>query len=121
MDLKPPISAALAAFSVPATVQPPLPENAPFDTEVIWIAPFNADYPAAGGEIQRSEPRRILGIPRKTFESPFDITETTFPRGTIITAPEELGADAREWMVDGFDRILADEIRLIVIPNDDRP
>ena len=120
MDLRPPISAALAAFGVPATAQPPLPENAPFDTEVIWITPFNSDYPA-GGENQRSEQRRILGIPRKTFESPFDITETTFPRGTIITAPEELGADAREWMVDGFDRTLADEIRLIVIPNDGRP
>jgi hypothetical protein len=39
------------------------------------------------------------------------------PRGTSVVAPEQAGATAKTWKVDGLERVEADAWRVILVPS----
>ena len=106
MDLRPPISSAMDAFSVPATVTPP--GLSPITTTAIWEArPVPEDQPY-GRDYTTREPRRVMALRRD------EVSEV--PRGTIIAAPEKIGGVSRNWQIDGIDSTEPDHFRVIVVP-----
>jgi len=100
----------LAAHGVPAVITRPAPDETPVTTRGIWL-PSLTDEQRVGGDAQAANPRKVFVIPR----------DTTFtsrpPRGTLISAPDETGTDARLWRVDGLERSESDQWRLILLPS----
>lgn len=105
MDLRPPIAAAFAAFSVPAVVTPP--RAAPITTSVTWHEPDPEDQPA-GTQLGVLEPERLMTLLRG------EVPET--PLGTIVVAPEEKGGVSKRWQVDAVVFARVDYYRVRVIP-----
>ena len=101
MDLRPPITAAMDAFSVPAVVT--LSYTSPVTTRGIWVTPITEDVPI--GEFQRLELKRIMAL------SKTDIPK--IPIGTEIVAPEISGGPTKIWKVDALE--LADDERNRVV------
>lgn len=91
------------AHGVPATVTPP--NQDPIETNVIWVTPVT-EFPPASLEIAKAEPVYVMAISRA------DVPDV--PTGTEITAPRKDGGDDEEWIVDGFERIEADKIHVVV-------
>jgi hypothetical protein len=60
-----------------------------------------------GGEFQRQEPQLIMAIPLSDVP--------TVPNGTRITAPLELGATPRTWIVDSEVMREHDHVRVLVV------
>ena len=113
MDLGPLRTLALAlnfnAHGVPATVTRPPPDGAPVVTSGIWLSrPVEEQLPV-GTDFQRREPRRVMVLPRDVL--------SRVPRGSLITAPEQLGGVVKTWRVDEFDRTEADQWRVVVVPS----
>lgn len=95
----------LDMHGVPATVTPP-GEDA-ITTRVIWLTPVIDDLPA-GRDLDRREPRRMMVLSRAAVAN--------VPRGTIISAPEKLGGDSRNWQIDGVESTEPDNFHVIVVP-----
>jgi hypothetical protein len=93
-------------LGVDATVTRPYPDDAAIPTRIVWIRPAAEDAPF-GGDIQRRTARRVLALRRD--EVP------TVPRGTVITAPDPEGGAARQWRVEGPDRVDTATVRVIVV------
>lgn len=79
------------AHGVPATVT--RGNNDPVETKAIWARPLFEDQPI-GSEFSQREPRRIMAFSRAEFE--------TIERGTIVSAPEQMGETAVDWQADGI-------------------
>ena len=107
MDLRPPLTLAMDAFSVPAVVT--LKFQNPVSTRGIW-GTSEADEFEVGGEYQRRAPKRIMAI------SKTDVP--TVPRGTKIVAPEREGGTTKNWEVEEVDRADPDYHRVILIEVD---
>lgn len=113
MDLGP--LRALAAdltqqiLGVPVTVTRPLPDVTPVVTTGIWTTTPLEESRPFGVDFQRSDPRRVLALPRRTLAS--------VPRGTEIAAPETPDGAVLTWIVDGLDKIDGDTVRVIVVPS----
>lgn len=105
MDLRPPLSAALAAFGVDATVT--VPNGTPVETTAIWLPPVTEEMPV-GADFRRAEPVRVLALPLA------DVPE--IPRGTVVTAAEVEGGIEADWKVDAVSRLGVDHYRLVVVP-----
>lgn len=98
----------LAVHGLPVTVIRPAPEDTPIETRGIWLT-FVTEESPIGNEFTRRSPVRIMALSREAVP--------TIPRGTLIRAPEKLGAaDVKGWIVDGLDRLEADHHRAIVLP-----
>jgi len=95
-----------AVLGVPATVIRPAPENAPIATTVIWVVEPVGDGQPYGTDLRRGDPRLVMAIAKADVP--------TLPRGTLIEAPDVAGGSNATWLVDGFDRVLADQWRAIV-------
>ena len=96
-------------LGVPATVTRPSPDDTPIVTTGIWTtAPLDESRPF-GVDFQRSDPRRVLALPRRTI--------ATVPRGTEISAPETPDGAVLTWVVDGLDKVDGDTVRVIVVPS----
>lgn len=106
-DLRVPVDPILDAFGVPATVTRPAPDGTPITTTAVWIDPSMLDVPASE-DFQRREPRRLLALPVGAVP--------TVPRGTIVTAPETLGATSQDWRVDVLVASDLDFHRVLVLP-----
>jgi len=105
MDLRPPLTAAMDAFSVPVTVTPP--GGAPIATTGIWVAPDPEDQPI-GRDYSVLEPRRVMSLPRDEVSE----VET----GTVIVAVESIGGVSRNWQIDRIQSADVDEFRVFLIP-----
>lgn len=99
---------ALAAFSVPVVVTRPAPAIEPVATEGIWLPSLIEEQPF-GVDLRRRDPRRVMGIERTA-------TLDHIPRGSTIEAPEQLGAPTQTWMVEGYERVTPEEMRILVKP-----
>lgn len=93
-----------SVHGVPATVTPF--GGSPVSTQLIWMVEPATDGQPYGTDIRRSDPRRLAAI------SKADVP--TLARGTVIAAPEVEGEADKTWVVDGFDRALADQWRVFV-------
>lgn len=100
-----PISPVFSAFALPATVT--RPGQAPIDTAIVWIQPLTQDFPV-GTEFTLREWRRVGAL--RLDEVP------TAPTGTVIVAAEIEGGPLKTWRVDGIEKIEADHVRVVVIP-----
>jgi hypothetical protein len=103
-----------AVLGVPATVVRPAPDNTPIETRCIWVTPGDTQpiseaYPS-GGSLQRREPGRIMALPLSDV--------ITLPIGTLITAADQAGADARTWRLDATLYGDPDHRRVYVVPED---
>jgi len=97
-----------AAHGVPITVSRPALDETPIATSGIWVMPQTEGIPG-GTELQRRDPIRVMAISRDAVSS--------VPRGTLILAPERAGGLERRWRVDGTDRVEADHVRVVVVPD----
>lgn len=96
----------LAAHGVAATVTRPAPDDTPIDTTAIWQTEPNQDAQPFGSDFIKTEPRRVLALPRSDVP--------TVPRGTLIVAPEATGGANKNWRADGLERTTADTWRVLV-------
>jgi hypothetical protein len=97
-----------SAHGVDAIVTRPFPDATPITTRAIWVTPQTEDA-LNGTELQRREPRRVMAL--RKDEVP------TVPRGTVIIAPPQGGESDARWRIDGIDRVEADHVRVIVVPD----
>jgi hypothetical protein len=101
-----------ATIGVPITIARPEPDSAPIATTGIWMVQPPEEHRPFGTDFQRREPRRLMAIRRIPGLE-------TFPRGTVITAPELQGGTATDWRVDGFSKpVETDEYRVHLVPTD---
>lgn len=103
-DARVPLDPLFATFGVPATVTPP--NETAIETTVVWPPPSTLEMPAPG-EFSRREPQRVMALRRDEVPR--------LPRGTIVLAPETLGAEVQRWRVDGIDQVEVDLVRVIVV------
>lgn len=108
LDLRPPMGPALEALGVPVTVTRPAPENTPVPTTGIWLTPFVEVQPF-GIDVRRRDPRRVMAIAR-TAALDF------IPRGSTVVAAEQLGGTSKTWTVEGYERVIAEEMRILLLP-----
>lgn len=115
MDLRPPITAAMDAFSVPAVVT--LSYTSPVTTRGIWVTPITEDVPIGAGsgrrsvgEFQRLELKRIMAL------SKTDIPK--IPIGTEIVAPEISGGPTKIWKVDALELADDEHNRVVLVEVD---
>ncbi len=101
------LSTNLDVFGVPATVTRPAPDDTPITTTGVWLPSLSESQPF-GTDLRRFDPRRVLAVPTKHVPDA--------KKGTVILAPDESGGAVRAWMVDGYDSVEADHLRLIVKP-----
>jgi hypothetical protein len=94
-------------LGVPATITRPAPLNTPIATTAIWLVEPVSDGQPYGTDFRRGAPRKVLVIAKA------DVPECP-DRGTVIVAPEVAGESNKTWLVDGTDRVLADQWRVIV-------
>ncbi len=106
-DCRPPLSAALRAFGLAATVT--VPDGAPVSTTVFWMPPSTEQVPS-GTDFRRAEPQRVLVVPLSAVPA--------IPRETVIAVPLVKDGDILEWSVDGFERLESDHYRLVVVPHE---
>lgn len=97
------------AHGVAATVTRPFPDDTPITTRVIWVTPITEDRLDIGGGLQHRAPIRVAAVLKADVP--------TVPRGTVILAPPKAGDDEVRWQVDGIDRVEADHVRVIVVPD----
>lgn len=102
-DARVPLDPLFATFGVPATVT--LPAETAIETTVVWPPPSTLEMPAPG-EFSRREPQRVMALRRDEVPR--------VPRGTIILAPEQLGAEEQRWRVEGPDQVEVDLVRVFV-------
>lgn len=105
MDLRPTIESALDAFSVDAVVTPP--GGAAVETRAIWLPPTSVEHPV-GSEARRAELRRVIALPLAGLPQ--------VPRGTVVSAPPEEGADPADWRIEDAERVDFDHYRAVVVP-----
>ena len=105
-DIRPPMSAATAAFGVSITVTRPL--KAAVATSGIWTSSLFED-PPFGKELTRAEPRKVMAIP-------ISASLAEIPRGTKIVAPEMGGEANKNWIVDSLEKTAVDEFRVVLVP-----
>lgn len=96
-----------AAHGVAATVTRPAPDGTPVSTTGLWLTTPLEELRPHGLDFQRREPRRVMALPRRTFDS--------VPRGSLVSAPERLDGTPTDWRVDGIDQQDADYIRVILV------
>lgn len=60
-----------------------------------------------GSQLTRRDPRRVLSVPRSA-------SLLNVPRGSTIVAAEFAGGDPQTWVVEGYQHVEADHMRLIV-------
>lgn len=96
------------AHGVPAVVRRPHPHNGTtVATTLIWMTPDPQQAPNGSGRLSRQEPRRIAVIPRDEVPQ--------LEHKTRITAAEFQGGETKAWIVDGYERLEADQHRVYVI------
>lgn len=100
-DARPALSAALAAFGVPATVTPPGGDS--IETTAIWLPPAEP-----GEGFHPAERKRVLALPVAGLDG--------LPSGTMLSAPETLGAEAQDWRVNEVERVDAEFYQVAVEP-----
>lgn len=105
LDIRPPLSAALAAFGVAGTVT--VAGEEPVETTVLWSATDTVEVPVGGGDYKRVEERRVMSIAKA------DVPRV--PMGTLVTAPEYSGAADRTWKVDAIQHEDFDHIRAVMV------
>ena len=107
-DLRPDLAAIWDAFSVAATVTPP--HEAPVETDIVWLTPFNDVQP---GELEGGvrDPIRLIAIRRSDVP--------LVPVGTVIVAPELGGGSAKRWRVDAMETEDVEFVRVIVVEDED--
>ena len=98
----------LTAHGVPITVLRPTQDADPIATRGIWASSLSVSV-TSGMEFQRRDQVRVMAISRAVVD--------TLPRGAIIQAPERLGSVTQQWKVDGTDRIEADLIWVVLVPD----
>ena len=103
-----PLDVFFDAFGISVTVTPP-GSDAVLATG-FWVLPLTEDRPGAS-DVLRREARHVLTLRRS--EVP------TVPRGTLIDAADIGSVVVQRWRVDGFDRVEADHVRVIVVPDAD--
>lgn len=110
MDLGPLRALALeltfSTHGVAATVTRPAPDDDPIVTQVIWVTPTTDGFPVSA-DFSRREARLVLAI-RKS-----DVP--TVPLRTKVVAPPPMGGPNDGWVVDGFDLIEREHVRVIVV------
>ena len=107
MDLRPPLSLAMDAFSVPAVVT--LKSENPVTTRGVWLSPEAVGFDV-GDEYQGRAPKRIMAIGKSDVP--------TIPRGTKIVAPEESGEATKTWEVQESARVQNDQHNIVLIEAD---
>ncbi len=103
-----PLDAIFDAFGVAVTVTPSVGD--PVETTGAWILPSTESAPSAFA-VQRREPREVMALRRDEVGS--------VPRGTVIDAPPYGSDVSQRWKVDGFDRVEADIVRVVLVPAPD--
>ena len=108
VDLRPSLEPALRAFAPSELAQVLVPGGgASVPTRAFWL-PLTTEPVPSGGELRRSEPRRVIVVPKSTIPK--------LPRGTIISIPEYEGAVASDFKVDSLEHSGHDEHRAVVVP-----
>lgn len=92
-----------ALLGVTATVE--IPYEDPITTTITWGPEFPEEQPV-GREYERREPKRVMAIRRSVVPE--------IPRETVITAAQSVGETAKEWQVDGIDRVTRSHFHVIV-------
>jgi len=105
VSLRPPFSAAQAAFGSPAVVT--VPGSSPVETVVVWL-PAKAVDVTAGGDIRARTMRRVLALPR--VDVPQVLRDTV-----VLSAPP--GSTAIAWRAEDIDEDGPDEVRVVVTPD----
>lgn len=107
-DARVPLDPILDAFGVPATVTRPAPDDDPVATTALWPGrwPLEERHPF-GTDLQRRDPRRVLGLPKA------DVPH--LPKGTLVVAPEEAGGPTRTWMVDNYEQHQPADLWLVLV------
>lgn len=104
-DFRVPLETLFEAFSVPAVVTRPAPDNTPISTDAIWLQP-EGDTSPFGRDLARSDARPILVLKKSAVPS--------CDRGTTISAPPADGDAAVNWRVDGYEDADSELIRVFV-------
>ena len=107
MDLRPSLTLALDAFSVPAVVT--LKSENPVTTRGVWLSPEAVGFDV-GDEYQGRAPKRIMAIAKADVP--------TIPRGTTIVAPEESGEATKTWEVQESALVQHDQHNVVLIEAD---
>lgn len=102
-DLRVPFTLAQEAFGVDGTFTNP--GGDPVDVTVVWVAPLDAEAPG-GADFKRVAPKRLMSISRA------EVSEIQLK--AVVDVPEEEGGAARQWQVDGFDRVEYDNFTVLV-------
>lgn len=74
-------------------------------TKGIWLPALVEDLPV-GQELQRREPRRVMGFSRAVVG--------VLARGSAVVAVDPGGTVARTWRVEGTDRLDGDQHRVVL-------
>lgn len=101
------VGVMFATMGVPAVVTRPAPDDTPISTRVIWETPLTGDEPT-GSTFSRREPARMVSLLRS--EVP------TVPKKTRIVAAELTGGTERTWSVERDVDVLADVVRVLIVP-----
>lgn len=99
-----------SAHGLAITVAVPDVDETPIETTGIWLTPVTDDVPT-GAEFRRRDVRRVMALSKSDVDS--------VPRGTIIMAPESSGGTTQRWRVDGIDRVEAEHLRVVLVPDVD--
>lgn len=94
-------------FGVDATVRPL--DGPTVSARLIWMTDTTEDSPG-GTQFPRKEGRRAVALRRSEVAA--------MPRGTVITAPEATGGEARTWKIDGPVVLEAEHWRVFVVPHE---
>jgi hypothetical protein len=109
-DARPDFAEILDAFGVSATVT--RRDQAAISVTGVWVNPSMDAVPIGAG-IQVSSRHRLIAFSRDEVG--------TLPKGTRIVAPEREGDAPKAWIVDEPDMEDADSIRVLVLPDRERP
>lgn len=90
---------------IPATLQGPW--ESPLEGRIVWLRNLEEDAPY-GTQYAKVGARRRMAIQRDGV--------TNIPKGSIVTAPEEIGAEATDWQVDGTEEVTRTHFLVAVTP-----
>ena len=111
MDARVPMTVAISAFGLSVTVT--RPGEPAVRTSAIWVPPVRR---TASDEVYGAPDITTRDQERKVLAVPLSATLPDVPLGTEIVAAENELADPQTWRVDGFERIEADHVRVVLVP-----
>lgn len=95
-------------FGVDVTITPPAPDDRT-ETRAVWMNGPTVEQPS-GLNLSRADLRFLMAFRRDL--------QPTLKRGTRVWARINPDSDVRGWRIDGFDRIEALIVVVVLVPDD---